>query len=809
MNLEINRPVVDRLKELIREGSDYDALKPLLIEKQRHSELVATAHLQVAFDETDDENIRRLSITKTAAPETPAPWHEEVASTSPLDGALEMARRGVPQIVLYNETKKAIEKGWPDKATTDENTIRSLDERLPSCSFGSVAKAVLGGFWILELDSTAVLERIKTETGKELIISEEFAVRSREGRGHIYFRQNAASISMGNLSQAYVKNSDWSARVNNEYGVTMGSVHQISKLPYTCISSVEIKEAPDWLIAWCLSQKIQKQKNPSEDIARDERGLIQNGDGRVHGFLLHHAGHLRNRGLGEEAIKAGLYDLVKKNCAGPTDWKKVDAMASSICKYPEGKSGDILLTQAAPASEESATPIVDDPSDNDSRFEMTGETFNTKVYEDISRRFTPYPDPGENDLVSRLAKKLVTGTPIPLAYVREPLKAAVLHAIDGKVIHPAHRTLTMRGNYFSVGESESGKTTGLEYALNAGNLVLTTSLIHPQDLFRYKSEQTFIRSFTPEGTVKRNKDGTVKSGRPGNPSQFLYIKEGNLVANCSDYFGAVFSRLTDLYDQTQAATESMTNGDFEAGTVKASTVMCFTPTDYAATFSGKGSIGGGGLNRWGLVNPPEDHSYDDKDWEPLSDKEIQDAITPLVHKVFELRQHDPVVLLEEDGAAKIRLETKALLKKAGKAGKRLLDYFMREQVAQAAVAVDGRLVMTTQQAAYAKAWALAQLQSRLECWPSDSNNQIETMEHTIREAVCTHFVSETRLKDACHFYRQGSGGWFVFNAARSNAISSGAIKLTGKTRKGTRAYCPGSCSEHPAIDGDDKPKKRN
>jgi len=117
--------------------------------------------------------------------------------------------------------------------------------------------------------------------------------------------------------------------------------------------------------------------------------------------------------------------------------------------------------------------------------------------------------------------------------------------------------------------------------------------------------------------------------------------------------------------------------------------------------------------------------------------------------------------------------------------------------------------MTTQQAAYAKAWALAQLQSRLECWPSDSNNQIETMEHTIREAVCTHFVSETRLKDACHFYRQGSGGWFVFNAARSNAISSGAIKLTGKTRKGTRAYCPGSCSEHPAIDGDDKPKKRN
>jgi hypothetical protein len=253
----------------------------------------------------------------------------------------------------------------------------------------------------------------------------------------------------------------------------------------------------------------------------------------------------------------------------------------------------------------------------------------------------------------------------------------------------------------------------------------------------------------------------------------------------------------------------MTNGDFEAGTVKASTVMCFTPTDYTATFSGKGTIGGGGLNRWGLVNPPESHSYDDKDWEPLSDKEIQENIAPLVHKVFELRQHDPVVLIEEDGAAKIRLETKALLKKAGKAGKRLLDYFMREQVAQAAVALDGRMIMTTEQARYAKRWVEAQLECRLNCWPSDSNNQIEAMEHAIRKTVCVHFVSETRLKDACNFYREGSGGWFVFNAARSNAISSGAIKPTGKTRKGARVYCPGSCTVHPAIDDDDKPKKKS
>ena len=466
------------------------------------------------------------------------------------------------------------------------------------------------------------------------------------------------------------------------------------------------------------------------------------------------------------------------------------------------------MAEQQAAEEEAKIPIVEDESDNDPRFEMTGEIFDTKVYEDATKRFTPYPEPGNGDLVSVVANKLVFGTPIPLPFVREPLKAIVLHTLDGKVIHPAHKYLTLRGNHFSLCESEGGKTTGLEYALEAGEAILAMSSTHPQDLFRYKSEQTFIRSFTPEGTIKRDAKGMVKSGRAGHASQFLYIKEGNLVANCSEYFGAVFSRLTDLYDQTEAATESMTNGDFEAGTVKVSTYMCFTPSDFKDAFGGKGTIGGGGLNRWGLTNPTENHHYDNKDWEPLPDSEIDPFIAQLNMAVLNIHKGQPVVLVEEDGAAKVRLEVKAILKKAGKVGKRLLDYFMREQVVQAVTAVDGRMVMTTQQAEYAKRWVEAQLQCRIDCWPSDSNNQIESMEHAIRKAVNRHFVSETKLKDACNLYREGSGGWYAFQAARKNMLQSEAIKMTGKTRKKARVYCPGSCAEHPAIVEEEKPKKK-
>ena len=148
-----------------------------------------------------------------------------------------------------------------------------------------------------------------------------------------------------------------------------------------------------------------------------------------------------------------------------------------------------------------------------------------------------------------------------------------------------------------------------------------------------------------------------------------------------------------------------------------------------------------------------------------------------------------------------------MLKKAGVAGKRLLEYFIREQVAQAVTAADGRLVMTTQQAEYAKRWVVAQLECRLNCWPSDANSQIEGMEHAIRKTVNGHHVSEVKLKHACHYYREGSGGWFAFNAARNNMLASDAIKLTGKSRKGTKLYCPGSCGTHPAVKEDTKTKK--
>jgi bifunctional DNA primase/polymerase-like protein/primase-like protein len=726
--------------------------------------------------------------------------------------AFELTQRNVPVIPLRPGTKIAFIKEWENLATTERAKTKEWGQEFPDANCAAVAQARPGGTWFFEIDRPGLEQQIEELTGQK--IPKTFTVQSRPGRSHYYFRQNATSIAMGNRQAKDQQGELWSARVADRYVVGPLSVHPDTQKEYEIIQYAPIVEAPDWLIEYCqrsVQQDVQHEPVVEKTTFEDD-GVSPITEGSRNNTLTSILGRKRQK-EGWDAEQLYEYGLtVNQRCKPPLSDNEVRTIARSVGKYevvptvpariggytPEAQK--VIQEQIASNASETAIPIIDDPSDDDPRFEMKGDYFDTKVYEDISKRFTPYPDPGNGDWISQLSKKLVTGTPIPLAYVREPLKAIVLHAIDGKVIHHANTRMTMRGNYFSLGESESGKTTGLEYALRAAELIFSSSLIHPESLFRYKSEQTFIRSFTPEGTIKRDTQGNIKSGHAGHPSQFLYIKEGNLVANSSDYFAAVFAMLTNLYDQTEAGTESMTNGDFTASVARASTVMCFTPTDYKATFGGKGNIGGGGLNRWGITNPPEDHSYDDKDWKPLSDAEIQKAIAPLGAKVFELRQHDPIVLTEEEGAAKIRLEIKAMLKKAGKAGKRLLEYFMREQVAMAATSVDGRSVMTTKQAQYAREWVMAQLDCRLSSWPSDANNQIEAMEHAIRKVVSTHHVSEKKLKDACNFYREGSGGWFIYNSARKNMLDSGAIKWTGKTRKGTKTYCPGMCAVHSAVE---------
>jgi Bifunctional DNA primase/polymerase, N-terminal len=185
------------------------------------------------------------------------------------DIATPLIKLGIPVIPLRSKTKQAFLSDWTSLATTDPQQIEAWDKEYPEANVASVAKAHISGVWFWEVDRPDVATRVQDETGKSPFAIETFKVRSRPGRGHFYFKQSERSIAMGNLAQGFVKNEDWSARVDNQYVVGPGSWHPDSGQQYHVISDLPLVEAPDWLIDWLISQK--KVDLIGEAVAKVER----------------------------------------------------------------------------------------------------------------------------------------------------------------------------------------------------------------------------------------------------------------------------------------------------------------------------------------------------------------------------------------------------------------------------------------------------------------------------------------------------------------------------------------------------------
>jgi Bifunctional DNA primase/polymerase, N-terminal len=269
-----------------------------------------------------------------------------------LERALLTVSKGVPVIRLRPNSKAAMDSGWPQLATTDVETIKKWNEESPESNCGAVATPE--GFWFWETDSADVAQRVFADTGKNLSDIPTFKVRSRPHRGHFYFKQNDASRAMGNVAQSYVQDQDWSARVHGAYVVSSGSLHPDTGLPYAPINDNPIIEAPQWLIDWLMSQKIQKLSAPNGvngvDAPRNERGLVPHG--AIHNYLLTQAGKLRAMGLGQEEIEPALLKIAYDNCQPPLDDEKIIKLAKSICNFPAGQSGSLTLNQVPESAAE-------------------------------------------------------------------------------------------------------------------------------------------------------------------------------------------------------------------------------------------------------------------------------------------------------------------------------------------------------------------------------------------------------------------------------------------------------------------------
>src|SRR6266478_4870248 len=181
----------------------------------------------------------RQAMEAMAAQTTGAAVATAVVEPAPLTAfetrALPLIKQNVPVVPLRPRTKIAFITGWETKATTDPAQIKQWGREYPDANVASVAKAQPGEVWFFDSDRDGLVQQIENETGQK--IPSTFMVRSRPGKGHFYFRQNAASIAMGNRQASDAQGELWSARVSDRYVVGPLSVHPATKGLYEVINN--------------------------------------------------------------------------------------------------------------------------------------------------------------------------------------------------------------------------------------------------------------------------------------------------------------------------------------------------------------------------------------------------------------------------------------------------------------------------------------------------------------------------------------------------------------------------------------------
>jgi hypothetical protein len=313
------------------------------------------------------EQAQQIVAEVVAAQQAPALVAEPNTQTQ-FDGALHVAAKGVPQIPLRPRTKIAFQNNWDQLATTDPAQLNAWHAQYPDSNWAGVALAQSNGIWIFEIDN---VDAIRQRLGA-IKLPRTFMVRSRPGRGHYYFRHNAASISLAQLRDFISIKVDGkeaaSARLNHAYCVTAFSTHPETGKPYEIVSDVDLAEAPQDLIEWIKARHADGDKLPLTarlDGPKIPRGSHDNELTRI-------AGKLRQDGMEEDSIADALIEICEKRCEDyGSDYKEMcQKIAHSIGKKPivdtrvlhNGVPVDVIAQEIARQKQANAAaqPVIDD-----------------------------------------------------------------------------------------------------------------------------------------------------------------------------------------------------------------------------------------------------------------------------------------------------------------------------------------------------------------------------------------------------------------------------------------------------------------
>jgi putative DNA primase/helicase len=342
---------------------------------------------------------------------------------------------GIPVIPLESQSKRAVLKDWQNRATADPDQTAKWNKQNPNSNCGAVARK--GEFWMLDVDDPNFFDQLKKETGHSLDKLDTLVVKSSGEKRHFYLKHNSRSEAMGNFSEYTEVGEVFSARCLNQYVVSAGSIHPITKQQYEIVSEPtfgEIPEAPSWLLDYL--EPLSKKSKGAERIEKVTDTIPEHARNNT---LTSIAGAMRRRGLSKAAILFALRETNRERCSPPLPEHDLEVVAKSVSKYEPAKN-ETGRTQI-PFAESGGSPPTNDHVE-ESWSEIISVRASDVVPTPIEFLWEPYlqqdalnafygnPSVGKGNTGIDILARLTTARPFPTESTtdRKPMDVVILAA---------------------------------------------------------------------------------------------------------------------------------------------------------------------------------------------------------------------------------------------------------------------------------------------------------------------------------------------------------------------------------------------
>jgi hypothetical protein len=353
-----------------------------------------------------------------------------------LQAAIEYAKKGYRVIPCYPDTKKPSLKDWPNKATTDEATIKAWFDDGDDFNIGLVAGRE-SGFVVVDVDPRNGGSQSYEDLINRFGQADQTPTQLTPSGGYHYFYKYEDGIKKHVAAAGIDIISDGGFVVVEPS--TIGGKGYFWDLE---TSDKPLSSPPIWV-------RRKAEPDPKPDAGSD---LIN--ESQRNTKLTSLGGSLRNIGLAAAEIQAALSSINRSRCRPPLSEDEVAGIANSVAKYKAGSAPDKSLAELRPI------PFSELAENYPNMREVlvdgllrTGEVMN----------IIASPKVGKSLFIANLAWSLVTGRP----FLNRQVKKSRVLVIDNEL-----HTETIVSRYSAVAEALAIPTAdriGLDFLHIRGN----------------------------------------------------------------------------------------------------------------------------------------------------------------------------------------------------------------------------------------------------------------------------------------------------------------------------------------------------